>query len=197
MPPASSMEKILLVDDVPANLTVLTSALEPEGYEILAAPSGSIALQVAAKAKPDLILLDIMMPGMDGLETCRRLKQNEATRDIPVIFITARNETESVVEGFHAGGVDYVTKPFQAGEVLNRVATHLRINRLTRELIEKNRALETRTAELTAEIERRRKVETALQQAGDQLATFSDLEASRGSLAGLVGGSGKLKRIVE
>ncbi len=197
MPTPALAEKILLVDDVPANLAVLTSALEPHGYEIFAAPNGASALQVAAKARPDLILLDIMMPGLDGLETCCRLKQNEVTRDIPVIFITARSETESVVEGFRAGGVDYVVKPFQAEEVLKRIATHLRINRLTRELLEKNRALETRTAELTAEITRRQKVETALQRAGDKLAAFSDLEASRGNITGLVGGSGHLKKVVE
>jgi DNA-binding NtrC family response regulator len=197
MPTSAPAEKILLVDDVPANLAVLTAALEPQGYEIYAAPNGTAGLQVALKARPDLILLDVMMPGLDGLEMCRRLKQNEATRDIPVIFITARGETESVVEGFRAGGVDYVVKPFQAEEVLKRVATHLRINRLTRELLEKNRALESRTAELTAEIERRRKVETALQQADDKLAAFSDLEASRGDISGLVGGSGQLKKVVE
>ena len=168
-------EKILLVDDVPANLTVLTSALEPEGYEIFAAPGGLVALQIAAKARPDLILLDIMMPECDGLETCRRLKQNELTRDIPVIFITARAEVDSVVEGFRAGGVDYVVKPFRTEEVLNRVANHLRLSRLTRELREKNRALEQRTAELTAEMERRRQVESALEQAGDTIAAFSDL----------------------
>src|SRR5882724_995379 len=137
MPETSSIpEKILLVDDVPANLSVLTAALEPEGYEILAAPNGPTALKVAAKARPHLILLDIMMPEVNGLETCRRLKADEATRDIPVIFITARGETESMVEGFRAGGVDYVVKPFQADEVLSRVATHLRLNRLTRELRE-------------------------------------------------------------
>jgi DNA-binding NtrC family response regulator len=197
MPTAAPNEKILLVDDVPSNLAVLTSALEPQGYEIFVAPNGTTALVVAAKAKPDLILLDIMMPGLDGLETCRRLKQSEATRDIPVIFITARGETGIVVEGFRAGGVDYVVKPFQAEEVFNRVATHLRLSRLTRELREKNRALETRTAELTAEIERRQKVETALQQADDKLTAFSDLEASRGNLAGLIGNSGRLKNIVE
>ena len=190
------MEKVLLVDDVPENLSVLTAALEPQGYEIFAAPNGTVALQIAAKAKPDLILLDILMPGLDGLETCRRLKQSEATRDIPVIFITARSETESVVDGFRAGGVDYVVKPFQADEVLTRVTTHLRLHRLTRELREKNRALETRTAELTAEIERRQKVETALQQADDKLAAFSDLEALRGNLAGLIGDSGPLKKNV-
>ncbi|MBC8095614.1 MAG: sigma-54-dependent Fis family transcriptional regulator [Akkermansiaceae bacterium] len=190
-------EKILLVDDVPANLAVLTRALEPEGYEILAAPTGVAALRVAVKALPDLILLDIMMPELDGLETCRRLKLNPATRDIPVIFITARTEMESVTEGFRAGGVDYVVKPFQAEEVLSRVATHLRLSRLTRELREKNQALETRTAELTAEMARRREAETALREADDKLTAFSDLEASRGNLTGLIGGSGPVQKLIE
>ena len=191
MPAASSRaEKILLVDDVPANLAVLTAALEPEGYEIFAAPNGTAALKVAAKAKPDLILLDIMMPELDGFETCRRLKQDETTRDIPVIFITARNEMESVVAGFRAGGVDYVVKPFQADEVLSRVATHLRLNRLTRELLEKNHALE-------AEIKRREQAETELRQADDKLAAFSDLEAARGNIGGLIGNSVQLRKIVE
>jgi DNA-binding NtrC family response regulator len=193
----SAREKILLVDDVPANLTVLTFTLEPLGYDIFAAPNGTVALSIAAKARPDLILLDILMPGLDGLETCRRLKQSESTRDIPVIFITARGETESVVEGFRAGGVDYVVKPFQAGEVFNRIATHLRLSRLTRELLEKNRALESRTAELTAEIERRRQAESALRHADEKLTAFSDLEASRGNLSALIGDSAKLKKIVE
>jgi DNA-binding NtrC family response regulator len=186
---SSSGEKILLVDDIPANLAVLTAALEPEGYEILAAPNGLTALKVAARAQPDLILLDVMMPELNGMETCRRLKQDEATRDIPVIFITARSEMESVVDGFRAGGVDYVIKPFQAEEVLSRVATHLRINRLARELMEKNRVLE-------AEIARRREAETALQQADEKLTVFSELEASRGNLAGLIGDSRHIAKIV-
>src|ERR1700747_1075365 len=92
-------EKVLLVDDTPANLSVLTAALEPEGYEILAVPNGATALKVAARAKPGLILLDVLMPELDGFETCRRLKQNDATRDIPVIFITALREIESMVAG--------------------------------------------------------------------------------------------------
>jgi len=193
--PASLSERILLVDDVAANLRVLSAALEPEGYEILAAPDGASALKVAAKARPDLILLDIMMPEMDGLETCRRLKQSEATREIPVIFITARTEMECIVAGFRVGGVDYVTKPFQAEEVLSRVSTHLRLSRLTRELLEKNLALEARTAELSAEIQKRRKVETALRQADDKLAAFSNLEAARGQLASLIGTSSALQTI--
>jgi DNA-binding NtrC family response regulator len=196
MSSVAAREKILLVDDVPANLTMLTAALEPQGYDIFAAPNGTVALSIATKVKPDLILLDILMPELDGLETCRRLKQTETTRDIPVIFITARGETEVVVDGFRAGGVDYVVKPFQTGEVFNRIATHLRLSRLTRELLEKNRALESRTAELMAAIARRRQVETALRQADDKLTAFSDLEASRGNITGLIGGSGKLRKIV-
>jgi DNA-binding NtrC family response regulator len=190
-------EKVLLVDDVPANLAVLTATLEPQGYEIFAVPNGATALQVAAKAQPDLILLDVLMPGLDGLEICRRLKQSETVRDIPVIFITARSEIENLVAGFKCGGVDYIVKPFQAEEVVHRVATHLRIGRLTRELLEKNRALEARTAELTAEIDRRRQAETALEIADGKLSAFSDLEAARGNLDGLVGRSRPLHQLTE
>jgi DNA-binding NtrC family response regulator len=188
-------EKILLVDDIPTNITVLAAALEPEGYEILAAPDGPSALKVASRALPSLILLDIMMPEMDGLETCRRLKADKLTRDIPVIFITARGEIESVAEGFRAGAVDYVVKPFQTEEVLARVSTHLRLARLTRALLQKNSALETKTNELTAEIDRRKQVERALQQADAQLTVLSDLESLRGNLAGMVGSSAHIKKI--
>ena len=107
--------KILLVDDIPANLTVLSDALEPEGYRILAAPSGPVALKIAHRALPDLIVLDVLMPEMDGFETCRRLKEDEATRDIPVIFVTAKGETEGVVEGFRAGGGGLHRQAVRAG----------------------------------------------------------------------------------
>lgn len=182
-------EKILLVDDVPANLSVLAAALEPAGYEILAVPNGATALKVAAKAQPGLILLDIMMPVMDGLETCRRLKQDESTRAIPVIFITARDETPSLVAGFQAGGVDYIIKPFHAEEVVSRVATHLQISRLTRELQQANH-------ELMAEMARRSQAETALKNADEKLSALSDLEASRWNLAGLIGGSRVVRKII-
>ena len=192
--PAS--ERILIVDDVEANLAVLSSALEPAGYEILAVADSRKALTIAAKAQPDLILLDVMMPGMDGLETCRKLQEMEATSGIPVIFITARTEMSSIVEGFWAGGVDYIVKPFQTEEVLSRVATHLRTQRLTRELREKNRILEQRTAELTAEIERRKHAETALQDADQKLSVLSDLEADRWNLSGLLGESRAMRRLL-
>lgn len=187
---------VLLVDDVPANLALLSAALEPEGYEILAASTGAAALNIATKAQPGLILLDVVMPDLDGFETCRQLKEREATRNIPVIFITARNEMDAIDAAFRAGGVDYVTKPFQAEEVLRRVETHLRLAALNRELREKNRALELRTAELTAEIQRRENAETALVQADHRLAVFSDLEATRGNIMGLVGESPPLKRLL-
>lgn len=188
-PKINPREKILLVDDVPANLSVLTAALEPAGYEILAVPNGTTALKVAAKAQPSLILLDIMMPMIDGLETCRRLKQDEATRDIPIIFITARDETKTLVAGFQAGGVDYIIKPFHAEEVVSRVATHLQISRLTRELQKANQ-------ELKAEMARRSQAETALQQADEKLSVLTGLEASRWNLAGLIGGSGVVRKII-
>jgi DNA-binding NtrC family response regulator len=194
---STSPERLLLVDDAPANLSVLAATLEPKGFEILAVSDGATALRVAERAQPDLIILDIIMPGMDGFETCRRLKQVEATKDIPVIFITARGETEHIVAGFAAGGVDYVVKPFEAAEVVSRVNTHLRLSRLRRELLEKNRALEARTAELTAEMEKRRVVESALKLADEKLAVISDMESSRWNLDGLIGGSPQMQKIVE
>ena len=106
-PPA----KVLLVDDVPANLDLLYQTLAPAGHTILAASSGETALKIAAKSPPDLILLDVMMPGMGGLECCQRLKAGETTRGIPVLFITAQHEMNTLVEAFAAGGVDYITKP--------------------------------------------------------------------------------------
>jgi DNA-binding NtrC family response regulator len=193
---ATRREKVLLVDDVAGNLTLLTELIEPRGFEILAASDGTTALRIAARAQPDLILLDVLMPEMDGIETCRRLKSDPGTRDIPVIFITGRGDGASVVEGFRVGGVDYIVKPFENDEVLSRISTHLRLNRLARELMEKNRALEQRTAELTAEMGRRREAETALQQADEKLAVLSGLEAERWNLAGMVGGSRLIRKIV-
>ena len=147
--------KILIVDDTPENLKILRQTLESEGYSILVATNGEAALKLVERALPDLILLDVMMPGINGFETCHRLKANAKTQDIPVIFITARAETEAIVEGFHVGGVDYIVKPFQNDEVIMRVRAHLQINRLTRELVKKNDELHTVNEQLRAEIARR------------------------------------------
>jgi two-component system, sensor histidine kinase and response regulator len=118
---------ILIVDDLPDNLQVLAGHLMDAGYEILAANSGARALALVRNRKPDLILLDIMMPGMDGFEVCEALKADPESQQIPVIFITARTETEDIVRGLEKGAVDYVTKPFKPAELLARVRTHLEL----------------------------------------------------------------------
>lgn len=125
--------RILVVDDAPANIQALAGTLKEQGYAISVATNGRQALEVVDRVRPDLILLDVVMPEVDGFETCRRLKSLEATRDIPVIFLTARTETADIVKGFELGAVDYVSKPFNAHELLARVNTHLTIDRLHRE----------------------------------------------------------------
>jgi DNA-binding NarL/FixJ family response regulator len=121
---------VLVVDDVPENLAVLHDALDESGYTVLVANNGEAALLRAAEAQPDIILLDAVMPGMDGFETCRRLKANLATRHIPVVFMTGLTEAEHVVAAFEAGGNDYVTKPLRTSEVLVRIAAHRQTARL-------------------------------------------------------------------
>ena len=121
---------VLVVDDVPENLAVLHDALDESGFTVLVANNGETALQRAAEAQPDIILLDAIMPGMDGFEACRRLKANLATRHIPVVFMTGLTEAEHVVAAFEAGGNDYVTKPLRTGEVLARIAAHMQTARL-------------------------------------------------------------------
>jgi adenylate cyclase len=125
--------RILIVDDTPANIQALAAILRSKGYQISAATNGKQALEVLARMQPDLILLDVMMPEMDGFETCRRLKAAERWRQIPVIFLTSKTETADIVQGFELGAVDYVAKPFNAPELLARVNTHLTIDRLGRE----------------------------------------------------------------
>ena len=173
--------RILLVDDQPANLDVLCELLESRGCSVLVAPNGQIALQSASRAIPDLILLDVMMPDMDGFEVCRRLKQDDRTRQIPVIFITARDLQEDVVTGFQIGGVDYITKPFKEEEVLVRVQTHVQMNWLWRELVEKNRELEQEIAQRKA--------------LKGRLTVMSQQESERWGLEGFVGQSATMKRI--
>lgn len=127
-------ETILIVDDTPANLGVLVETLGDAGYQLMVAEDGEEALAQTAQSQPDLILLDVMMPGLDGFETCRRLKTRPSTRDVPVLFMTALNETADKVKAFAAGGVDYITKPIEHEEALARVRTHLTLRRLRREL---------------------------------------------------------------
>ncbi|MBT0963300.1 HD-GYP domain-containing protein [Denitromonas iodatirespirans] len=126
--------EILAVDDTPASLRLLTDILRGEGYQVRSAISGELALGAAMRQPPELVLLDINMPGMDGFEVCTRLKQDERTRDLPVIFVSASAETGEKVKGLQIGAVDYVTKPFQREELLARVHTHLELYRLRHRL---------------------------------------------------------------
>ncbi|MFB2921497.1 hybrid sensor histidine kinase/response regulator [Aerosakkonema funiforme] len=157
---------ILIVDDTPTNLGSMVDCLTKSGFTVWVARSGQSAIKKVQYSPPDLILLDVIMPEMDGFETCQRLKENESTKDIPVIFMTALDDTESKVKGFNIGAVDYITKPLQHEEVLARVKTHLSIRNLTKKLLreigdrEKAQAelqtlaqnLETRVKERTAEL---------------------------------------------
>lgn len=124
---------VLIVDDLPDNLALLSDALEQVGHMVLVALDGTTALERMNRLKPDIVLLDAMMPGIDGFETCRRIKANAEFEDVPVVFMTALTESEHVVEGFAAGGVDYVTKPIVPEQVLARVASHLRTARSLRD----------------------------------------------------------------
>ena len=136
-------ENILLVDDNTTNLQVLHETLAGTGHKFLIAKNGESALAIARKARLSLILLNIMMPGIDGFEVCRRLKADPETENIPVIFLTALGDTKDKVKGFELGAVDYVSKPFQPEEVIARVNTHLTINGLRKSLAEKNRELKS------------------------------------------------------
>lgn len=148
--------KLLVVDDTPASLKLLTGLLKSEGYEVRSAVSGELALYAAGSNPPELVLLDIRMPVMDGFEVCRRLKAQPATRDVPVIFVSAASEIEEKIKGFEVGAVDYVTKPFQRDELLARVRTHLELNRLRNHLED---LVEERTFELR---ESERKLKSSL-----------------------------------
>ncbi len=176
---------LLIVDDEPANLATVTDYLAGYGFQIKVAQTGETGLELARLAQPNLILLDVRLPGIDGFETCRRLKADERTREIPVIFMTIVTKTEDKVRGFEVGGVDYITKPFQQEEVLARVVAHLRLRDLTRRLEEAKESLERRVEERTAaltqanqelqaEIAERRRVEAALKRERALIANIMD-----------------------
>ncbi|MUH01085.1 response regulator [Scytonema sp. UIC 10036] len=160
--PSEQNETVLIVDDNPANLGVLSDTLDQAGLEVWVAKSGKVALERVKYALPNLILLDVMMPEMDGFETCRQLKASVETKDIPVIFMTALSDTASKVEGFQVGAVDYITKPFQQEEVLSRVKLHLKLHNLAEKLEQKNALLEQKVAEVTQAYDELEKIQIQL-----------------------------------
>jgi len=179
---------VLVVDDAATNVRLLRASLETEGYRALEATDGETALQIATAKLPDIILLDVMMPGMDGYEVCRRLKADGRTSHIPVIFITSLDDKANVVEGFQAGGVDYVIKPFEREEVLARTRTHLKVSQLTQELLKTNR-------ELTDQIEKREQAEEARERADERLSLVSKQEAKLWGIGSFVGESKSIEKV--
>jgi len=183
MPP-----KILIIDDNPDNILVLTETLEPHGYEIFLASKSDQGIKLAGTIQPDVILLDIVMPGKDGFAVCEILKSHDRTRDIPIVFLSSRQEMQSIVRGFEIGAVDYITKPFRMPEVLARLKTHSDNSRMSRELKERNQQLE-------AEIHRRQIAESDKQAAEQRLSTLSSRESRRWDVQRLIGQSPEARQI--
>ena len=167
---------ILLVDDNPNNLKVLSEAIQGYGWKALMATDGESAIEQTEYAHPDLILLDVMMPGIDGFETCRRLKVNPITENIPIIFMTALTEAKDKVKGLEMGAVDYITKPFQQEEVIARLKLHLKISHLTRTLEE---SVQKRTAELTQSLQQLKQTQLQLIQS-EKMSILGQLVAGIG-----------------
>ncbi|MEX0271824.1 diguanylate cyclase [Leptolyngbyaceae cyanobacterium UHCC 1019] len=160
---------ILIVDDVTDNVDLLRSLLTRQGFSTQSAPNGAIALELAESTLPELVLLDICMPQMDGYQVCEKLKANPATRDIPIIFISALDELPDKIKAFKLGGVDYITKPFHSMEVVARIELHLSLRRLQQQLEQQNERLR-------AEVRDRRAAETALQLANQELQRLAHLD---------------------
>ncbi len=180
-----SMHNILIIDDNPNNLSLLENFLKEHGFTTMVATKGELGLQCAEYARPDLILLDILLPGIDGFETCRRLKANDSTRSIPVIFMTALTGTEDKVKGFEVGGEDYITKPLHTREVLARVMTHLRIHELTQNLQQRTEQLQDQTTKLQQTNQALTESLGTLQLAQDQLVQSEKTAALGRLVAGI------------
>jgi DNA-binding response OmpR family regulator len=139
---------VLIIDDSPTNLRILLKYLKTSGFDVIVAESGEKGLSELEKSPPDIILMDVMMPGIDGFETCKRLKEKEENKEIPVIFMTSLSEVSDKIKGFGAGAVDYITKPFKQEEVLLRLNTHLTIRRQKIEILRQKKELEKALTEI-------------------------------------------------
>jgi diguanylate cyclase (GGDEF)-like protein/PAS domain S-box-containing protein len=169
--------EVLIVEDTPASLKLLSDLLTSAGYHVRQAPTGELALWTAQSRPPELILLDIRMPGIDGFEVCRRLKESAALRHVPVIFLSAQHDTDDKVRGFALGGVDFIAKPFQAEEILARTETHVRLGRAQQQLAAERAHLEERVAERTAalsELARDLEQEIQVRRANEESLRLSD-----------------------
>ena len=181
IPQTATPKNILLVDDTPANLQVLTLMLKEQGYQVRNALNGAMALMACDRQPPDLIILDIMMPQMNGYQLCQQLKNSPLTTAIPIIFISALDQASDKIMGFQVGGADYITKPFQAEEVLVRVKYQLLLQNMQDQLQQQNLLLEKQNIQLQDEIKRRKRIEIALAQANQR---FRQL-ASQDGLTGI------------
>jgi len=188
--------KILVVDDVPANLDVLIGALQSAGYVVLVATNGEAALRIAKKEAPDLILLDVTMPDMDGFEVCRQLQAIPRTRETPVIFVTAAGDTDHIVTGFRTGAVDYIVKPFRFEEVVARIRTQLERMRLARALQERNTALAAANTELRETNRRLENETTRRTDLDNRLHMISRQEEERWGVEGFIGESATVRKVL-
>lgn len=186
---ALNSTSILIVDDNPENLDILIEHLQGANFNVSVALTGEKGLEIAEKIIPDLILLDIHLPGIDGFEMCCQLKQEPLFQETPVIFISIANETVEKVKGFSVGGVDYITKPFEYEEVLARINLHLTLHRQQQQLIEKNAELLQINEQLQQEIARREQAEQALSNVTAKLSAISQEEAQRWGLSAFIGKS--------
>jgi DNA-binding response OmpR family regulator len=161
----ANQDTLLIVDDIPTNVSILAHFLKTAGFKVLIAQNGKRAIQNAEYAQPDLILMDIMMPEMNGFDACRILKSQEKTQEIPIIFMTALTDTVDKLKGFELGAADYITKPIQQEEVLARVKSHIKICKLQRQLQVQNQQLQQQADKLA----KRNDIMTKENEKSDQL----------------------------
>lgn len=193
----SNSPTVLIVDDQPNNLDVLVNYLEGSGLDLIVATDGEEALTLASDRPPELVLLDVMMPGMDGYEVCEKLKSSKSSQHMPIIFMSALTDTESKVKGFAAGGIDFINKPLNREEVLARIQAHLMIRKQQLELEEKNSELADLNRDLQEQISRRQAAEEALHMADKKLSTLTKREAEQWGIDAFIGYSDAIVQLID